>query len=233
MITFILTGANRGLGRRIHDLLNTAEYKMNYCIFISRSTVENKVTNSLKKYVNIDFSDKSFCMDEIKINQKTKAIVFINNAGIIEPINLVKDLEIESLENTLRVNFLGPLKLSQHLCITSDSLNVPLLIFNVSTGAVDNPLRGWGAYCISKASVKMAFNILKLENKHIKVVDFDPGIMNTEMQNIIRNTNEENMPDVRSFVSYKNKKSLKDPSVVASEILEIIRFEEYESSSSF
>ena len=64
----------------------------------------------------------------------------------------------------------------------------------------------------------MFFNVIADdEHKNIEVVNFDPGVMNTNMQQQIRNSK---FNDVDVFKSYKSKNILKDTKDVAFEIYE-------------
>ena len=57
---------------------------------------------------------------------------------------------------------------------------------NVSSLAAVTPFKTWGVYCAGKAFRDMYHRTLCLENGHLKVVNYAPGAMDTDMQGEIR-----------------------------------------------
>lgn len=122
----------------------------------------------------------------------------------------------------MRINCLAPLMIANFLTKTAQAQGRPLLVLDVSSGAACRPIRGWQAYCTSKAAYKMGLDVLAAENSHIQVVHFDPGVMDTSMQALIRAQHVESMPEVEVFRSYREKGTLKAPFTVATELIELI-----------
>ena len=68
----------------------------------------------------------------------------------------------------------------------------------------------------------MGLDVLAAENSHICVVHFDPGVMDTSMQDLIRAQPAKHMPQVEVFRDYHRKDILNKPQAVASDILLVI-----------
>ena len=220
MNSIVLTGASRGLGHELHRLLVLEDLPLGPRIFISRRPLSETHLNH--QYIQADLAQKNKFNTSL-INPESKVVVFINNAGTIEPIGKAIDVSALSFENALRVNCLGPVSLAQQLAVETGGIGARLFILNVSSGAAHRPIKGWMAYCVSKAAVVMAFDVLAAENDHIEVLHFDPGVMDTDMQSYIRQQSTDLMPDVELFRNFKTSKALKSPREVAVEIISIVR----------
>lgn len=221
MNSIILTGASRGLGREIHDILAKSNSVSLDCTFISRRLM-GKV-NSKHKYIQFDFMDAVSLSPKISVVSETKHVTFISNAGTIEPIVKGAEISVSEMEQALRINCTGPLVLAQQLAVKTKQLGVRLHIINISSGAACRPIKGWMAYCTSKAAAVMALDVLALENEHVTVQHFDPGVMDTDMQSHIRGQPEELMPDVGQFQDFKHNHMLKSPREVADILVASIR----------
>lgn len=221
MNTVILTGANRGLGRELHRLVVMNDSPMVQGIFISRGPLREAEAGH--HYVQADLGKKEVFNTALEISQGTKKVVFINNAGTIEPIGRAVDISAVDIEYAMRVNCVGPSSLAQQLISATKAIGASLFILNVSSGAARRPIKGWMAYCVSKAAAVMAFDVLAAENEHVEVLHFDPGVMDTDMQSCIRQQAVDVMPDVELFRGFKIQQTLKSPQEVAEQIMSIVK----------
>lgn len=223
MRTIILTGFSRGLGKAISKLLLSERYADDYKILINRDVEEPSVKDSNVIVCSIDLSKNELELNKIFIPAETTEVIFINNASVIEPISKVLDMPLNEIDISMNVNFKSPLKLSQYLTRETKKLGVEFLIINITTGAAIKPIEGWLAYCTSKAAVKIALDVLEIENNHVKVIHFDPGVMDTDMQAIIRSSPKEKMPNVELFQDFKKNSRLKSTADVAKNICDLIK----------
>lgn len=221
MNSIIVTGANRGLGQELHNMLVQENLPLAKCFFVSRKPVSELHEGC--EYIQADFGKQEELGLNMDIEPDTKNVVFISNAGTIEPIGKAESLLSSDLERALRVNCMGPLALSQQLVIKTRKVGARLFVLNVSSGAAHRPIKGWLAYCASKAAAVMALDVLAAENDHVKVLHFDPGVMDTDMQSHIRRQSVDVMPDVALFQEFKNEQALKSSREVAVKIISIVR----------
>ncbi len=217
----ILTGANRGLGRELHRLIVMDGSPVAQGIFISRGLLSEAEAGY--QYVQVDLGEKNAFNTVLEIAPGTKRVVFINNAGTIEPIGRAVEIPALDIEHAMRVNCLGPLSIVQQLTIATKAVGASLFILNVSSGAARRPIKGWVAYCVSKAAAVMAFDVLAAEHEHVEVLHFDPGVMDTDMQSCIRQQTLDVMPDVEVFRDFKVHQTLKSPQEVAEQIMSIVK----------
>lgn len=222
MNTFILTGITRGLGKSLSKELTKNDYVKDKKVFISRQSPVVSVDPFIE-YLNIDLSEEKIDFSKIILAEDTERVVFINNASVIEPIIKTLDISLKDIDVPININFKAPFRLAQHLALEAKRIGAYLSIINITTGAASRPIKGWLAYCTSKAAIKMAFDVLVEENENIDVIHYDPGVMDTDMQTIIRSSSKDKMPDVELFQSFKQEEKLKSPDEVAQRICEIIK----------
>jgi benzil reductase ((S)-benzoin forming) len=222
----IISGINRGLGQAIYNLLLMDSV---YHIFgLSRTlTLEQHIDLSSNKfhYHQIDFTDLNSVMKLDFSNISTKSfseIIFINNAAVIEPIGQLGELNNQKIIDAVNINITSP---SIILNKTLDAFKkIDIKVINISSGAAKNPINGWALYCASKSFTNMLCNVIALQtttNRTIDIVNFDPGVIDTSMQGIIRSKSESEFPGVSNFIELKETQKLQSPEDVALNILNL------------
>jgi len=218
-IAIVLTGASRGLGQRICDALRA-------------DGLGRRILISRKPIPCFDGDEENLIADlaepkdwKFEIEPTAGSIVFINNAGSITPINRSVNLSYGEIQKNHMVNFTNPFFISVALARIAQERKIPFYVINISSGAAKRAVAGWLPYCTSKAAMLMALEVLQLENDHVHVVNFDPGVMSTDMQKTIREQGVADMPDVERFIAYESEGKLKEPAQVAEEIVRLIKDE--------
>jgi benzil reductase ((S)-benzoin forming) len=154
-------------------------------------------------------------------------IILINNAGSIHPIRLIGDQEAsEKIVRCINVNLTSTMLITDRFIRETETWTVPRKVVNLSSGAASHTVEGWSAYCAAKAGLEMFARCLVDEQKKhsnpAKVVSFAPGVVNTEMQQEIRNAKVENFPELARFVDMKEKGRLLEPQFVAEQIMALL-----------
>ncbi len=225
----ILTGISKGLGKAFFDYLITTD---SFLLCISRRFLEYQIEiaqkNSNVNLLKIDLSSSNVIdinkelFEVIPLNRIAE-IIFINNAGIIDPIDKVGNLNNQIIYNSMSINFFAPILLINLFIKICTENNIHLKILNISTGAATKPYCGWSMYCSTKGGFKFFLDVLKMENEGndgIQVFNIDPGVMDTDMQKSIRDSNPEKFPLHSIFVDLKRDGRLAIPETVAKEIIE-------------
>ncbi|MCA9839057.1 MAG: SDR family oxidoreductase [Trueperaceae bacterium] len=116
-----------------------------------------------------------------------KVTGLINNAGIIEPIAFLDKADPSAWAQTIQINLIGAYN-AIRVFLPQFMAQDQGLIINISSGAAFNPLEGWSAYCASKAGLAMLTRSVMLEtqDKKIRAFGFGPGVVDTDMQGLIR-----------------------------------------------
>lgn len=213
---FIITGANRGLGKAFVDVLIKNEDS--FVISISRSMSEEQQSYSLKNFyfLEADLSNNSI-KEKITVLKSlidNEAVCFINNASIIGPIVKIEDLDEAVIDKTMSVNVKSTMLITKYLL---KNFNANALSFvNICSGAANRAISNWSLYCSSKAFIKMFFNVAESEYEQHKFFNIDPGVMDTNMQKSLRDSD---FPDVENFKNLHKEGQLKSPIDVAENIL--------------
>ena len=216
---FIITGANRGLGKAFIDVLLNND--SNFVISISKSISKEQYSYSSKNFYFLEADlSKNNIKEKITVLKSmidNEDICFINNASIIEPIIKIEDLTEDAIDKTILVNIKSTMLIVKYLL--SNFNDNKLSFINISSGAANRAISNWSLYCSSKAFIKMFFNVAESEYKQHKFFNIDPGVMDTNMQKSIRKTD---FPDSLTFKDLKLEGKLKLPIDVAKEILNTV-----------
>jgi len=221
MNAIILTGVSRGLGLHLHDLLIQKNLPSGERIFFSRSAIST--TSKMHQYIYGNLATMSEYDFNFNISSNVKCVIFINNASVIAPIKKSENVSAAELLEVWKVNCQAPFLIAKKLTAKTKEIGAKLIILDITSGAAKNPIKGWVAYCSSKAAIRIALDVLDEENDHVKVSHIDPGVMNTDMQVYIREQSVREMPDVDKFRAYKINSDLKEPGHVAENIIAMIK----------
>ncbi len=210
---FIITGVNRGLGEALYNEL----IQLKATVFaISRRFNENQKPkdNTIhwqKDLINLNEEELT---NHLKlIYPKHKNIIYINNAATINPIGKVGSFTEKEIRNSYNLNVITPVLLSNHI-LKNTTKNQKIVFLNISSGAAKRPIAGWSLYNSTKAANEMFYNCIV--NDNVTVLNINPGVINTKMQDTIRKSN---MPDVADFINLQKENKLQEPKDVAIKIL--------------
>ncbi len=218
MKNVILTGPSKGLGR---CLLQGMLLLPDVCVFgVGRNFFPEEEE---EKYTHIHWDlEKPEDMPYLPTEVVKAPLVLLNNAGTVEPIGSIGALPEQALQRAVQVNFLSPMLLCNQLVQFCHKNRQRLKIINISTGAANYPIVGWGAYCSTKAAFKMFLDVLVQQEKDgglVEVIHIDPGVMDTGMQEKIRTANADDFPRVTEFQAFKAQGKLRKPEEVAESII--------------
>jgi benzil reductase ((S)-benzoin forming) len=153
-------------------------------------------------------------------------IVLINNAGSIMEIKRAGQLKDSTIEDSMNVNLTSPCVLVNKFIKTYGDFHGKKIIINVSSGAGRHPVDAWSSYCAAKAGIDMFSQTVAEEQKitggDFKIFSVAPGVVDTKMQETLRNTSKEDFSRVKDFIQYKKKGTLATPEYVASVYKKII-----------
>ena len=83
------------------------------------------------------------------------------------------------------------------------------LIINVSSGAANKSIVSWNIYCATKSALDRLTNVIaKEDHKNLHVFSVHPGIVDTNMQAEIRNSDPNLFPLHQNFVDYYTQNCL-------------------------
>ena len=221
---YYITGTSRGIGKALALLL--LQNENNYVIGLSRTkTIEHQ------RYEHFNFDLSSFEQVEtytfIDILDAQK-VVLVNNAGVIGDVKHTGNINNKQIHKTFMVNTISPAVLMNNFVKAYGNLNIDKLIVNISSGAGRHAIESWSSYCASKSALDMFSSVVDNEQKQInqsnpvKVFSVAPGIVDTQMQDEIREADEADFSNVGTFVSFKSENQLDAPEKTAELLMKII-----------
>ncbi len=210
----ILTGTSQGLGLALYNILKTQNVNL---VALSRRFLPEQYSDESNvenlHLIKVDLSDSSETINALSDIHFEDNVLFINNASKINPIEKIANIPAEDIINVIDLNFIAPALIINQIMKSRPRL---LTVINISTGADNKVIDNWSLYCSTKAGLKMFLNVLDLEN-NINIIHIDPGVMDTNMQAIIRKSN---FKDLSYFKQLKSNCKLKSPDEVAYDIFE-------------
>jgi NAD(P)-dependent dehydrogenase (short-subunit alcohol dehydrogenase family) len=111
--------------------------------------------------------------------------IVVNNAGQIDPIEIVGQSSPEDWLRAVSVNLVAPYRMV-HAAMPALLESPAPTVVNLSSGAAHSPREGWSAYCSAKAGLAMFTRCLALEYPQIASYGVQPGVVDTDMQVQIR-----------------------------------------------
>lgn len=220
---YYITGTSRGLGKSFAEyLLKDAS---NIVIGISRT---QSIQHKNYKHIVMDLSDiekvKSF---QFEMFTNVKKVYLINNSGVLGMVEYVGKQNPQNIIDTYNVNLVSPALLTNNFIKMYQDYTCEKVIVNISSGAGKNSFDGWSIYCSTKAGLDMHSRVVNdeqslISDNKIEIYSIAPGVVDTQMQQEIRQVSVENFSRKDDFLNYKKTDSLLDPDLVATKLFRIL-----------
>ncbi len=181
MSTYLVTGANRGIGLEFCRQLKSRGHNV---IAVCRSASEELNDLGVSVETGIDITSEEQITDLItRLNGKI-IDVLINNAAIVERISLER-LDIDSIRRQFEVNAIAPLQFTKAL-LPNLKEGSKIIMMTSRMGSIDDNTSGGSyGYRMSKVALSMAGKSLSVDLKPqgIAVAILHPGLVKTRMTN--------------------------------------------------
>ena len=159
--TVVITGASRGLGAALAEDFAGRGMRLALC---SRSAPamspgEDVLTEQL------DVRDeKAVDAFALAVEERFGDIdLWINNAGVLDPIKPLRDLSLEEFRDHIDVNLAGVFLCTRAYVHHLHRRKAAGVLINVSSGAAWHGYAGWTAYCAGKAGVDRLTECVQVE----------------------------------------------------------------------
>lgn len=222
----IISGATGGIGQEITKLVMRSD-SIRRCTLLYRN--EEKYTHCFADCKPVPKIEKVL-LDMGKTPEKMLSLLsqsddgadvkLILTASTITPIQKITSLSAEQIALNVNINITSQINLIASVARDAKRLNRNVEIINLNSGAAYRPLSGWSLYSGSKSYLNIFLKTLVKENPNIKVVSYDPGVVDTDMQKTIRDTSDEIFDDVETFRDYKTNSQLNSTQSIAQDIFE-------------
>ncbi len=181
MKTFLVTGANRGIGLEYCRQLQERGERV---IAVCRASSPELETLGVRIEAGVDMTSDAAMASLVERLDGLPLDGLILNAGILETTGL-EDVKVESLRRQFEVNALGPLRLT-HALLPQLRNGSKLILMTSRMGSIeDNSSGGSYGYRMSKVALNMAGKSLAidLQSRGIAVAILHPGLVRTRMVN--------------------------------------------------
>jgi benzil reductase ((S)-benzoin forming) len=218
----IVTGGSRGLGASLCEQLDADGFRLTE---FSRSAPH-------PYSVAVDLSDplaSRVQLDNVLAGIDTESVtelLVVHNAGTLDPIGPASRKAPAALVANLNTNLVSPIAILAGTVAKFQDNPCRKVVVCVSSGAALRAFSGWSLYDAAKAGMEHFIRTLALEQTAqphpFIAVNFDPGVIDTEMQALIRSSTKVDFPDVERFVQRKEKGQLAPPAKVAASLVALL-----------
>ncbi len=220
----IVTGASRGVGASVARWLGKAGASV---VLMARSKdALDKVGRDVERLGGIplpvtgDVTDPRVCEKTVEgtLERFGKIDALVNNAAVLEPLATVGLSDPDSWRYNIEVNLLGPFYMIR--AAISELRKQKGRIVNVSSGAANIAIQAASSYCTAKAGLNQFTSVLAEEEPSLTCVAVRPGVVDTDMQALIRRQGPKAMPSdqLAYYLNLKSEGQLEPPFVPARSI---------------
>ena len=219
--TAVVTGASRGLGAGLAEDFAGRGIRLALCARTRPALPSGDDVIS----VQLDVRDERAVDDFTKRAEERFGTIdlWINNAGVLEPIKPLRDISLDAFREHIDVNLTGLFLCTRayvrhlHRCGTAG------VLINISSGAAWSGYAGWSAYCAGKSAVDRLTECVQLEEEAygLRAYAVAPGVIDTDMQSLLRECTPADFPEVERFRELKRSEGFNTPGFVAEHLLAI------------
>lgn len=220
----VVTGASRGLGAGLAASLAEAGFALGLCAR-TRPDLPARAPDGLADSVDVRDAGAVGEFAAAVADEVGPIELWINNAGVLDPIGPLRDTTVDALTTHVEVNLLGVLWGSRVFAGIVHDRHEPGTLVNISSGAARSVYEGWAAYCATKAAVDQLTRVVAAEEAAHGLAAFAvaPGVVDTDMQALIRATPSARFPSVARFHELQATDAFNSPGWVGACILELHR----------
>lgn len=218
----IISGGSKGLGHAIAENLHAAGYQV---VEFSRSAPH-------AYSVKLDFSSPELMLPTLTAKLETLAaqswddIVVVSNAASLSPVGPTSKKNSLAVLANINTNFTSAILFMSEVMKHFQSHACRKVLASISSGAALKAYSGWSLYCSAKAGLESYIRTVAVEQESephpFVVLNVDPGVMDTDMQVLIRSSHKEDFPAVDYFIHRKESGELRTPAQVAAGVVKIM-----------
>ncbi|MGO5673329.1 (S)-benzoin forming benzil reductase [Bacillus subtilis] len=227
MELYIITGASKGLGQAIALQALEKGHEVHALSRTKTDVSHEKLTQHQIDLINLEEAEQQFETLLSSIDpDRYSGITLVNNAGMVTPIKRAGEASLDELQRHYQLNLTAPVLLSQLFTKRFASFSGKKTVVNITSGAAKNPYKGWSAYCSSKAGLDMFTRTFGFEQEDeelpVNMISFSPGVMDTEMQAVIRSSSKKDFHHIERFRKLNETGSLRSPDFIAGTLLSLL-----------
>ncbi|WP_462320474.1 SDR family oxidoreductase [Halochromatium sp.] len=218
----LITGASRGLGAGLAKRFLQRGLRVAACAR-SQPELAGDASKALAVAADVTDAEAMQRLCDTTTERFGRIDLWINNAGLLAPIGPLHDNDAAAFARHIEVNVVGVFNGSRTFIRHLHARGGEGVLLNISSGAARNAYAGWSAYCAGKAAVDRMSESIALEeaNRGLRVHAVAPGIIDTDMQAMIRDCSPEQFPRVQKFLDLKANDGFSSTTFVADRLLDL------------
>lgn len=226
----VVTGTTSGIGEAVATLLLERGWRV---LGVARRRAS--ITRANYEHVLADLADTAALsatvgprLGGVAAESRWNRVGLVNNAAHVGLLGPIERIDVERLPSVLATNLIAPIWFMREM-LRATPRPTPLRVVNVSTGAAVRGFAGLGAYGSSKAGLRMAGMVLAAEveesrasrgeTRDIAILSFEPGTVDTPMQESARTSSRETLPSLDLFKRFAAEGTLIPASAPAADIV--------------
>jgi benzil reductase ((S)-benzoin forming) len=213
-----ISGASGGIGQA---LARTVPWEATRVIDISRRGAPGM------EHLKADLADPaSWSQVGASFQQEVEAftgerIAFLHAAGTVEPMGFSGEVDPGAYAANVLVNSAAPQVLGHHFLAAVRGVDAQRNLVMLTSGAARSVYPGWSSYGAGKAAIDQWCRDVGAEQAQrggVQVLAVAPGVVDTAMQAMLRDTSEEDFPQRQKFLDMHQENKLSDPEEIAHKI---------------
>jgi len=225
--TAVITGASRGIGAGLAAEFAARGMNLALCARGDCPIPAGAEDRTLTAKVDVQDEAAVEAFAAAAVERFGAVDLWINNAGVLEPIAPLREVSLEDFRTHLDINLIGVflgtrafVRAHRARAAAAGAAQDACLI-NISSGAAWGGYAGWSAYCAGKAGLDRLTESVQLEEADtgLRAYAVAPGVVDTAMQELIRSSSAEQFPMVDKFHEMKAAEAFNTTPFVAEHLL--------------
>ncbi|HEX2064314.1 MAG TPA: SDR family NAD(P)-dependent oxidoreductase [Acidimicrobiales bacterium] len=153
-------------------------------------------------------------------------VIFVHAAGSVQPIGFAGEVDTDAYTDNVLLNSAAGQVLGHAFLAAAKDVGADRYLVMVSSGAASLVGAGWSSYGAGKAALDQWVRDVGAEQDirgGVRVASIAPGVVETDMQQQIRETDPKDFPKHDKFVQLHESGELRDPNEVATELWTLLQ----------
>jgi benzil reductase ((S)-benzoin forming) len=219
----VITGASRGLGAGMADRFAAHGMALGLCARSVPQAPAGATAPVLCRAVDVADAGAVDAFAAEVAAELGPIDLWVDNAGVLEPMGPQRDHDPAEVDRALLVNIGGVANGTRSF--TRLARTWPegrRVLVNISSGASRSVYEGWSIYGACKAAVDHLTEIVAAEEPGITCHAVAPGVVDTDMQALIRDHDEASFPAIERFRELHRAGAWNSPAWVADHLLGLL-----------